>query len=73
MTLPSYRYGDPADVAERDELHERRVVDGCTVCQHHHPQTWSCRIKRTPDLAKRYCDRWTIKHAELLPTTRGAR
>lgn len=70
--LPSDRYGDPAVVAERDELHELRVIDGCTACKHHHSKTWSCRINRTPDLAKRHCDRWTIKHADPLPTTRGA-
>ncbi len=31
MTLPSYAYGDPADVVEREQL--RRL--GCRACKHH--------------------------------------
>ena len=63
MTLPAWRFGDPAGVAASDELAQAKREKGCGVCRYrdHNRLAWGtavCGIGKTPIGGRLFCIHW---------------
>ena len=65
MTLPLYRYRDPARVAEVDQVHELKLEKGCAVCGNREAVVLDkgvCGVGKRPG-PKGFCKSWHYSDA----------